>query len=140
LSGKKLVVDAYGPGIPIGGGAWSGKDFRKVDRLGGLLARELALKAVSRGLGSEARVVLEYNPGCNQPVSIDLICDDARQEGNVIGMLGSPDVENYSVSSRYIHELFNEDQGDSESLMNLARWGHQVTGIPWEITDSSAFS
>ena len=24
LSGKKLVVDAYGPRVPIGGGAWSG--------------------------------------------------------------------------------------------------------------------
>jgi len=27
LSGKKLVMDAYGPRVPIGGGAWSGKDF-----------------------------------------------------------------------------------------------------------------
>ena len=25
LSGKELVCDAYGPNIPIGGGAWSGK-------------------------------------------------------------------------------------------------------------------
>jgi len=24
LSGKKLVVDAYGPRVPIGGGAWPG--------------------------------------------------------------------------------------------------------------------
>ena len=31
LSGKKLVVDAYGPRIPIGGGALSGKDFFKVE-------------------------------------------------------------------------------------------------------------
>ena len=58
LSGKKLVVDAYGPTVPIGGGAWSGKDLRKVDRLGGLLARRLARLAVSRGLCREARVVL----------------------------------------------------------------------------------
>ena len=35
LSGKKLVVDAYGPRIQIGGGAWSGKDFFKADRAGG---------------------------------------------------------------------------------------------------------
>ena len=29
LSGKKLVIDAYGPRVPIGGGALSGKDFFK---------------------------------------------------------------------------------------------------------------
>ena len=32
LSGKKLAVDAYGPRVPIGGGALSGKDFFKADR------------------------------------------------------------------------------------------------------------
>ena len=37
LSGKKLVVDAYGPRVPIGGGAWSGKDFYKADRAGGIV-------------------------------------------------------------------------------------------------------
>jgi S-adenosylmethionine synthetase len=36
-TGKKLVMDAYGPTVPIGGGAWSGKDFMKVDRKGGCL-------------------------------------------------------------------------------------------------------
>ena len=34
LSGKTLVMDAYGPRVPIGGGAWSGKDFFKADRAG----------------------------------------------------------------------------------------------------------
>jgi S-adenosylmethionine synthetase len=29
LSGKKLVIDHYGPGVPIGGGALCGKDPRK---------------------------------------------------------------------------------------------------------------
>ena len=42
LSGKKLVMDAYGPMVPIGGGAYSGKDPYKVDRAGAVLAREMA--------------------------------------------------------------------------------------------------
>ena len=136
LSGKKLVVDAYGPGIPIGGGAWSGKDFRKVDRLGGLLARELALAAVCRGLAVEAVVTLEYIPGCERPVNIELICDGGRQAGNVIVQLGSPDVDNNSVSNRYIGELFAEGKENSDSLVNLARWGHQAPGKPWENSDA----
>ena len=32
LSGKKLVVDHYGPGVPIGGGAITGKDPHKIDK------------------------------------------------------------------------------------------------------------
>ena len=32
LTGRKIVVDAYGPSVPVGGGAFSGKDPSKVDR------------------------------------------------------------------------------------------------------------
>jgi S-adenosylmethionine synthetase len=32
LTGRKLAVDNYGPRVPIGGGAFSGKDPTKVDR------------------------------------------------------------------------------------------------------------
>ena len=34
LTGRKLVVDNYGPRVPIGGGDYSGKDPSKVDRSG----------------------------------------------------------------------------------------------------------
>ena len=50
LSGKKLVVDAYGPRVPIGGGALSGKDFFKADRAGAVLARRLAKTVVAAGV------------------------------------------------------------------------------------------
>lgn len=66
-TGKKLAMDAYGPTVPIGGGAWSGKDFNKVDRAGGMLARELALMAVKRAK-REARVELRYELGGAGPV------------------------------------------------------------------------
>ena len=37
LSGKKLLLDQYGPRVPVGGTALSGKDFHKPDRAGTLL-------------------------------------------------------------------------------------------------------
>ena len=49
LSGKKLVAQAYGSAVPIGGGATYGKDPHKVDPRGQALARELALEAVVQG-------------------------------------------------------------------------------------------
>ncbi len=63
LSGKKLVVDAYGPRVPIGGGALSGKDFYKVDRAGAIAARRLALAVVRGGGAPEATVELLWRPG-----------------------------------------------------------------------------
>ena len=66
LSGKKLVVDHYGPSVPIGGGAMVGKDPWKVDRCGALRARQLAKRLVSTG-HHEARVTLGWAPGESIP-------------------------------------------------------------------------
>ena len=43
LTGRKLVVDNYGPRVPIGGGAFSGKDPSKVDRSAAYMARRVAV-------------------------------------------------------------------------------------------------
>jgi S-adenosylmethionine synthetase len=63
LSGKKLVAQAYGTAVPIGGGATFGKDPRKVDPRGQALARELALKEVTEKGARAATVWLAYRPG-----------------------------------------------------------------------------
>ena len=76
-TGKKLVMDAYGPGVPIGGGAWSGKDPCKPDRVGGWLARQLALELVRGGRARQALVQLEYRPNDEAPSSI-AACLDGR--------------------------------------------------------------
>ena len=46
LTGRKLAIDNYGPRVPIGGGAFSGKDFTKVDRSGAYMARHLAIRCL----------------------------------------------------------------------------------------------
>lgn len=67
LSGKKLVVDHYGPGVPIGGGALCGKDPYKVDRCGALRARQLARNLVRDTKAQEAKVTLSWSPGEDVP-------------------------------------------------------------------------
>jgi S-adenosylmethionine synthetase len=62
FSGKKLVVDHYGPDVPIGGGACYGKDPCKVDRIGPLRARQWAIALVEAG-AREARTRLAWSPG-----------------------------------------------------------------------------
>ncbi len=73
LSGKKLVAQAYGSAVPIGGGATCGKDQRKVDPRGQALARELALGAVCRGSAREATVWLAYRPGDLTPRWVEVV-------------------------------------------------------------------
>ena len=67
LSGKKLVVDHYGPGVPIGGGALCGKDPHKVDRAGALAARQLAVRLMAGGHARSATVWLGWFPGRETP-------------------------------------------------------------------------
>jgi S-adenosylmethionine synthetase len=72
LSGKKLVIDHYGPTIPIGGGALSGKDPHKVDKCGALRARQLAKRLVRGGV-DEAKVTLGWAPGGDTPFLVEAV-------------------------------------------------------------------
>jgi S-adenosylmethionine synthetase len=128
LTGKKLVVDAYGPGVPIGGGAWSGKDFFKVDRLGGMAARRIALESLQASDAEEATVTLSYLPGGDRPARVDLLLDGAPSTMVVIPRSFG------RMESERLHQLFV--RVDAE-LQELARWGHQAEGMPWEIRRSN---
>jgi S-adenosylmethionine synthetase len=123
LSGKKLVVDAYGPGVPIGGGAWSGKDFLKVDRLGGMTARRIALESLLASDAHAAMVTLTYLPGGDRPSRVDLLLD-GRPSGNL-----SVPVEFEALETARLQLLLARRTG----LVELARWGHQAPGMPWEL-------
>jgi S-adenosylmethionine synthetase len=63
LSGKKLVMDAYGPRVPIGGGATAGKDRWKADVRGFHLSREIAVGQILRRGCRVCTVTLAINPG-----------------------------------------------------------------------------
>lgn len=68
LSGRKIVIDAYGPQIPVGGGSFSGKDPTKVDRSGAYMARRVAVDMVKKYKKREALVKLAYVIGKKEPV------------------------------------------------------------------------
>ncbi|KAF4528280.1 hypothetical protein B566_EDAN011179 [Ephemera danica] len=50
LTGRKIIVDTYGGWGAHGGGAFSGKDFTKVDRSAAYAARWVAKSLVKAGL------------------------------------------------------------------------------------------
>ncbi len=84
LTGRKLMVDAYGGLVRHGGGCCSGKDATKVDRSGAYAARYLAVNLVAAGLARRCRVGLAYAIGEPLPVWVDVDflgtgADDAAQ-------------------------------------------------------------
>ena len=122
LSGKKLVVDAYGPRIAIGGGAWSGKDFFKADRAGGLHARRLAKAIVRLGLATEATVTLGWLPGDRSARLIRV----ANQAGQLLDAALLEKI--FDLSLKRSGTCFPVDD-----LVQVARWGHfSSPDLPWE--------
>lgn len=76
LSGKKLVIDHYGPSVPIGGGAISGKDPHKIDKCGAVRARQFTKQLVRAGV-DEANVTLGWAPGGDAPFLIKAVTSKA---------------------------------------------------------------
>ena len=70
LTGRKIIVDTYGGIIPHGGGAFSGKDYTKVDRTGAYYARFVAKNIVASGLVNKLMITVSYAIGVSKPVSI----------------------------------------------------------------------
>ena len=68
LSGRKLIIDNYGPEIPIGGGSFSGKDPTKVDRSGAYMARRIAVDYLKKYKAHEVKVKLAYAIGRAEPI------------------------------------------------------------------------
>ncbi|KAL8854583.1 MAG: hypothetical protein Q9221_000618 [Calogaya cf. arnoldii] len=70
LTGRKIIVDTYGGWGAHGGGAFSGKDYSKVDRSAAYVARWIAKSLVHAKLARRALVQLSYAIGVAEPLSM----------------------------------------------------------------------
>lgn len=68
-TGRKLAVDFYGPRVPIGGGALSGKDLSHIDRAAAYSLRKAAVDAVRGGAG-ECLVTGVWAPNVGTPLDV----------------------------------------------------------------------
>ncbi|KAJ0004775.1 hypothetical protein NQD34_010989 [Periophthalmus magnuspinnatus] len=72
VTGRKIIVDTYGGWGAHGGGAFSGKDFSKVDRSAAYAARWVAKSLVKAGLCRRVLVQVSYAIGVAYPLSISI--------------------------------------------------------------------
>jgi S-adenosylmethionine synthetase len=118
LTGRKLVIDNYGPQIPIGGGAFSGKDATKVDRSAAYMARRIAVDYLKKNDAKEVFCYLAYAIGVAEPVEATVIIDGHGQ-----------DVKGYDLTPRGIIEFLDLRKPQYEQT---ARYGHFGNGFTWD--------
>lgn len=118
LTGRKLVVDNYGPRISIGGGCFSGKDGTKVDRSAAYIARRIAVDYLQKRDAREVYCYLAYAIGYDQPLEAIVVIDGVEEA-----------VEGYDLSPRGIIEILRLTEPQFEQT---ARYGHFGNGFAWD--------
>jgi S-adenosylmethionine synthetase len=136
LTGRKIIVDAYGGAAPHGGGAFSGKDPTKVDRSAAYAARYLAKNIVAAELAEKCTIQLSYAIGISQPLSI------------YVDTFGTGDVSGEAIEAAIAATIDLSPRGIREHLklnkpiyQRTAAYGHfgripdDDGGFSWEKTD-----
>lgn len=119
LSGRKIVIDNYGPEVGIGGGSFSGKDYTKVDRSGAYMARKIAVDYLKKYNAKEVRVKLAYAIGKKEPVMDVAIVDGKEMK-----------IEGYDTTP---HGIKNFLKLDRPIFAKTAQWGHFGNGFEWDM-------
>jgi S-adenosylmethionine synthetase len=117
LSGRKLIVDNYGPEVTIGGGSFSGKDYTKVDRSGAYMARRIAVDLLSKHNAKKVETKLAYAIGKADPVMAVAIIDGVET-----------DITGYDLSPKGIRTLLALDE---VKYKDTCTWGHFGRGFSW---------
>lgn len=130
LTGRKIIVDSYGGMGRHGGGAFSGKDYTKVDRSAAYAARWVAKNIVAADLADRLEVQVAYAIGVSEPLSI------------AVETFGTEKIEK-DVIEKVIREVFNlspskiiEELGLKKPIYKqtatFGHFGRPELDLPWE--------
>lgn len=114
VTGRKLACDNYGPQIPIGGGAFSGKDATKVDRSGAYMARKIAIDLLKKYEAKEVLVKIAYSIGVAEPVMAT--AKITKTNNKIINLK----IKNYDLKPIAIIKFLNLNE---VKYQEVAKWG-----------------
>jgi S-adenosylmethionine synthetase len=130
LTGRKLCVDAYGAGVRVGGGAYSGKDPSKVDRSAAYMARHIAKTIVASGYARECEVELAYAIGKAEPLSVSI---DTKNTSGYSDEIAKKAVQKiFDLRPEKIAEYLKLKQPIYENTASGGHYGRDE--FPWEDT------
>ena len=132
LTGRKIIVDSYGGLARHGGGAFSGKDYTKVDRSAAYAARYVAKNIVGAGLAKQCEIQLAYAIGVAEPVSIRIetfgtSCISDEELAEIVE-------REFSLSPSGIIECLNLKQPIYHRTSVYGHFGNDLK-LPWEQMD-----
>lgn len=133
LTGRKIIVDAYGGTSHHGGGAFSGKDPTKVDRSASYAARYIAKNIAAAELAARCEVQIAYAIGVAKPLSV------------MINTFGTSVIDENKLEE-IVNKVF--DLRPAQIIKNLelrrpiykqvacyGHFGRDDLDLPWEKTD-----
>lgn len=132
LTGRKIIVDSYGGLARHGGGAFSGKDYTKVDRSAAYAARYVAKNIVGAGLAKQFEIQLAYAIGVAEPVSIRIetfgtSCISDEELAEIVE-------REFSLSPSGIIEMLKLKQPIYHRTSVYGHFGNDLK-LPWEQMD-----
>jgi len=135
LTGRKIMVDSYGPAASQGGGCFSGKDPTKVDRSAAYMARYVAKNVVAAGLSDRIEIQLCYVIGVSQPLAI---CTETFGTARVNDQLILELVKkHFDFRPEAIIRTLNLRQPIYRSLAAYGHFGRTDIDVAWEKTDKA---
>lgn len=117
LSGRKIIIDNYGPEIPVGGGSFSGKDYTKVDRSGAYMARRIAVEILEARKAKNVFIKLAYAIGKPEPVMTVAVVDGKEEK-----------ITGYDLSPAGIRKYLKLDR---VKFADTCQWGHFGRNFEW---------
>jgi S-adenosylmethionine synthetase len=119
LTGRKIIIDNYGPEVAVGGGAFSGKDPSKVDRSAAYMARRVAVDYLEKYPEAQTVLVkLAYAIGHPEALMAVAIVDGVPEA-----------VEGYDLTPNGIKDFLGLA---APIYADTASWGHFGRGFSWK--------
>jgi S-adenosylmethionine synthetase len=131
FSGKKIVVDNYGPSIPVGGGSFAGKCPTRFDKSGALFARFIAKNIIAAGLARQCLIKLTYCHSATMASDISVDCFETEKVP--LEDLAEKINKKYNWSLCQMIETFNLRNLDYYQICKNGYFGN--INHPWEVID-----
>ena len=130
LTGRKIIVDTYGGAAKHGGGAFSGKDYTKVDRSAAYAARWVAKNLVAAGIAKKIEIQLSYGIGLTKPISIDVntFSTSKYESKKIIEIINQV----FDLSPKGIIEALDLKRPIYYQTSFYGHFGRDDLDLPWE--------
>lgn len=128
LTGRKIIVDTYGGWGAHGGGAFSGKDFSKVDRSAAYAARWVAKSLVNAKICRRCLFQVSYAIGIAEPLSMSILTygTSTRSEAEILDIVK----KNFDLRPGVI---VRELDLKKPIYADTCVYGHFKPGFAWEV-------